>query len=690
MNDLLFEIGTEEIPAGYINPALSNIAANLAKKLDEERIEHGKIETFGTPRRLSAIIYDVSEKQKALTTEILGPPAKIGFDENGKPTVAAEKFAEKAGVSIKEIKKKETPKGLYLSANIVKKAGASINVLQDILPQIILSVTFPKSMRWSDLKIEFARPIQYITALLGDKIISFSLSEKLKSDRYVWGHSFMSPQQISLSTASEYIQKLRDAYVFADISERKELVLKSVESAAKSVAGAYLPDEELLDIVTNLVEQPDAVCGGFNKKFLELPDEILITSMREHQKYFAVTDKDGKLMPYFIAVNNTITKDKKLAVKGHERVLRARLEDAMFFFKSDIAIDEEMRVEKLKGVLFQKKLGTMHDKTFRVMDIAGFLSDKTSGSEDKKEEALKAAKLLKSDLVSSVVMEFPKLQGVMGRVYAGRKNYAKAIEEHYMPTASGGALPETETGAIVAIADKIDSICGCFAANLIPTGASDPYSLRRQSIGILRIILDKGFDFSLKELINQSLSLFKDIKSVNIDGVFEKIYDFFQTRMETILIDKGLSKDIVAAVTSEAFDDISQMLPRANALEKFKKRDDFDSLSLTFKRVVNIIKKADENSIGQSIAEDLFEKEAEKKLFEAFNKVFIKVDENLQKLSYDAALENIASLKEPVDKFFDDVLVMADDEKIRANRLALLRQISMLFANFGDFTKIQG
>ncbi len=692
MNNFLLEIGTEEIPASYINPAINEISDNLIKKLDEERIAHGKVKTFATPRRLALIVYDIAEKQESITMEILGPPANVGFDKNGIPTVAAEKFAEKAGISVKKIKKVETPKGMYLSAKITKKANSSINVLKNILPGIILSLHFPKSMRWSDLDMEFARPIRYLTALFGGKVISFSLSDNMKACGYTYGHSFMQPKRIKLANADEYTNKLEESDVIADVSERKKAVLKSVEKAAKSVKGKYLPDEELLDIVTNLVEKPDAVCGSFDKRFLDLPDEILITSMREHQKYFAVIDSEEKLMPYFIAVNNTETKDKKLAVKGHERVIRARLEDAMFFFRSDIATDEKTRLEKLKGVLFQAKLGTMYDKTLRVIELSRFFADIIGSSESIKEEVLKAAESLKTDLVSNVVMEFPKLQGTMGRVYAERKgfSYAKAIEEHYMPTAAGAELPKTEVGAIVAIADKLDSICGCFAAELIPTGASDPYSLRRQGIGILRIISDKNFSFSLNKAIEKSLSLFKDKKGLNIKDSFEKINDFLKSRMETILIDNGISKDVVAAVLTEYFDYVSQIFPKAESLERFKKRADFSDLALTFKRVVNIIKKSEKKSISESIERKFFEKEAEKTLFEVFENIDANVNDNLKKYNYDKALENAASLKEPVDKFFEDVLVMTEDKAVRANRLALLKAVSSVFSKFGDFTKIQG
>ncbi|MBW1616696.1 MAG: glycine--tRNA ligase subunit beta [Deltaproteobacteria bacterium] len=694
MSSLLFEIGTEEIPAGYIKPALESIASHLIKSIDDARIEHGDYKVYATPRRLGIMVNNVSAKQKPLITKLIGPPASIGFDKKGKPTIAAQKFAEKAGIKTDKIKTVNTPKGEYLAAEITQKGGLSIDILKETLHNLIYKIPFPKSMKWSDMDIEFARPIQSLTAMLGDKTIPFSIEGRVNSDRYISGHFFMAPQKIKLADAKDYTEALKAAYVMPDIASRKKAVLKSVQKEAEKAGGKLLEDEKLLDIVTNLVEIPFPVIGSFNKKFLKLPDEILITSMREHQKYFAVVDEKGKLMPHFIAVNNTKTKNMELVANGHERVIRARLEDAIFFYNADLNIKNETRVEKLKKVLFQAKLGSMYEKTERVKQIAGFLSDTLKIDDNAKKSLLKAALLCKSDLVSNVVMEFPKLQGIMGRVYAKvskeKALTANAIEEHYMPAYSGGKLPKSKTGAILAISDKIDSIAGVFSAGLIPTGASDPYSLRRQGIGILQIVLDKKFSFSLKNLIAESLSKYKNKPGLNAGRqTLEKIYSFLIVRMENILIEKGLPKDVVYAAVSADSDDINSVFNRAKALAKFKLQPNFSSLAETFKRVANIIKKAEADKIPSQVNQSLFEEKAETDLFDAYNKTLAKADKNFKAEDYSKGLAEIFLLKPNIDFLFDNVMVMTDKKGLKSNRLALLKSIAVLFERVGDFSKLE-
>ncbi len=417
MNNLLLEIGTEEIPAGYIDPALKALSSKLLQKMSLARIEHGQARTFGTPRRLAIVVQNVAEKQETVTTEVLGPPQKIGFDENGKPTVAAKKFAEKMGVPMHKIKIKKTKKGSYLSVQKTDRGLAAHTLLKGILADVILAIPFPKTMRWADQQIEFARPIHSVVALLNEKVVSFNLGF-IKSGRYTMGHSFMQPQRIRLSDSNQYIESLEAAWVLADIQERRKKIEQEIATAAKRLGGRGLPDEALLDIVTNLVEYPVASAGKFDRIFLDLPREILITSMREHQKYFAVIDESDRLMPCFIAINNTLAKDMELVSTGHERVLRARLADARFFYKSDLSESFESWVDKLKRVRFQAKLGTVYEKVVRIKKLAGFLAGLTAKEPKLKQRVLRAALLCKTDLVSQVVGEFPTLQGVMGRVYA--------------------------------------------------------------------------------------------------------------------------------------------------------------------------------------------------------------------------------------------------------------------------------
>jgi glycyl-tRNA synthetase beta chain len=703
MDTLLLEIGTEEIPAGYIHPALKALAAMLQKKMTEARIEHGSAEIFGTPRRLAVRIEKVAAKQLPLKTELTGPPVKVGFDESGKPTMAAKKFAEKAGVKIDQLSVKETRKGAYLCALKRERGQATRTLLKEILPKVILATPFPKTMRWADLDIAFARPIHSFLALLGSKVIQFKLGN-VSAGRTSYGHYFMQPGKIKIDSADDYLIRLKEALVVVDLAERRKAVEREITKAAKKVGGSILRDEELVDIVNNLVEYPVAVAGEFDKEFLELPDEVLITAMREHQKYFAVVNKSHQLLPYFIAVNNTKARDMKLVTKGHERVLRARLADAQFFYQGDLKVSNDERVEKLKRVLFQARLGTMYQKIQRVAKIGKFIAKavdvglagakQTNGL---KTQVARAAKLCKADLVSQVVGEFPKLQGVMGRVYAAiageLPTVSVAIEEHYRPTYSGGPLPQTITGCVLSIADKIDSICGCFSAGLIPTGASDPYALRRQGIGIIQIMNDRGFSFSLRKLIKKSLSQFELKGPDELNALTQKVDTFLQNRIIQLLADQGYTKDAIAAVVDVSIDHVPNLWSRLEALESLKAKPDFEPLAVAFKRVVNILKKSGKMEMeGQArlgeVQENLFEHESESALYAAYQKVEKKVSDAMDKGLFEKALLDIATLRGPVDAFFDGVMVMAEDQNVRRNRMTLLGHIAVLFGKFADFSKL--
>jgi glycyl-tRNA synthetase beta chain len=649
---------------------------------------------------LAVKIEQVSARQKPVKTDVIGPPARIGFDENGSPTVAGRKFAEKVGVTMDKLAIKETDKGTYLYVEKTERGRATRTILKEILPEVILAVPFPKKMRWADLDIEFARPIHSVVALLGKSLIAFQLGN-LKSGRTTQGHYFMAPAKIKISHADDYVDAMRAVHVLVDMDERKTVLQREIKKVAERLQGEILPDEELVDINTNLVEYPIAVAGKFDQEFLEVPDEVLINAMREHQKYFSVVDNTDKLMPCFISVNNTKARDMDLVAKGHERVIRARLADAQFFYRGDLEVSDDERVEKMKGVLFQAQLGTMYAKTERVSQIAEYLAAaadyrlETDGKGiDLKQQVARAARLCKADLVSQVVGEFPKLQGVMGRVYASVSGelptVAAAIEEHYRPVYSGAALPETIAGALLGIADKIDSICGCFSVGLIPTGASDPYALRRQGIGIVQIMQDKGFSFSLAELIHKSLSLFDRKTTPGVGELSEKVYKFIKNRIAHLLTEQGYSKDVIAAVTDISVDDVPNVWNRVRALESMKVHLDFEPLVAGFKRVGNIIKKSGEGAAGApgEVDEKLFEHESESELYGAFQRVEKKVSLAMAQGMFDQALQDIASLRGFVDAFFDGVMVMTDDRIVRANRLTLLRQITFLFGKFADFSKI--
>jgi glycyl-tRNA synthetase beta chain len=696
MDTILLEVGCEEIPAGYIDPALSFLASALIQKLDDARISHGKALTYGTPKRLAVEIQAVAAKQSLLEMEVLGPPLKVGFTQSGKPTMAAEKFAEKVHLPVDRLTVKETPKGQYLCALVIDRGQSTVAILKTLLPDLILATPFPKIMKWGDLRIQFTRPIHTILALYGEKVIPFKLGN-ISSSRFPLGHRFMSPGRVKIAEPSAYCDAMRNAHVLVDMAERKKRVNKEVSKIAKRLGGKVFPDNELADIVTNLVEYPVAVAGKFDPVFLELPAKVLITSMREHQKYFAVIDRNDKLMPCFIAVNNTHAKDMDVVAKGHERVLRARLSDAQFFYRADLETPLDASVDKLKGVLFQAKLGTVYDKTQRVQKLAEFIGAETGLDAGGIQMLSRCARLSKADLVTQMVVEFPKLQGTMGKVYAQKSGEPEAvsiaIEEHYRPTASGGLLPETLMGAILSIADKVDSLCGCFSVGLSPTGASDPYALRRQAIGVIQIMLNRNFSFSLEKVLETSLKIYDQFDAGHIRNTLVSVQAFFQSRMSFLMAEQGFSKDSIAAVLSASSDHIPNVWNRVAALEGLKKAPDFEPLATAFKRVANITRKAAKDApdpFSPGINASLFQDPSETALHETYLTVKKRVRRHLDKGDFAQALRDMASLRDPVDAFFVAVLVMAEDPDIRKNRLTLLERISSLFDSIADFTKISG
>ncbi|MEJ2640655.1 MAG: glycine--tRNA ligase subunit beta [Desulfosarcinaceae bacterium] len=689
MQTLLLEIGTEEIPAGYIAPALAALSSQLQQQLTHHRIAFGRVKTYGTPRRLAVAVREVAARQETVTERVVGPPEKVAYDQQGQPTMAALKFAEKAGVSVKKLMVEETEKGRYLTAKRTQRGKASLQILKALLPEVVLAIPFPKTMRWADWGISFARPIQSVMALWGTKLVSFSLDGHLKSGRTTRGHMFMHPKKIKLSHADEYKDRLAEVDVMVDIDARRSAVQDEVAAAAHALGGRALPDAELLDIVTNLVETPIASAGRFDDIFLELPREILITSMREHQKYFAVEDEKGRLLPAFVAINNTRTRDPELVTNGHQRVLRARLSDARFFFQADLETSMESRAEKLGGVLFQAELGSMQAKVQRVAHLASWLAERLRP--ELALDAARSAALCKTDLVSQVVVEFPKLQGVMGRVYAQRAgehgDIPAAIEEHYRPVASGAKLPQTDLGAILAVADKIDTICGIFAIGLKPTGASDPYALRRQGIGIAQILADKHFSISLKGLIGESVGQFADHCKTSPEAVAGEVVTFLSNRIARLQVEAGHHKELVAAVISVGVDDVPAVWRRVGALTKLRQNEDFEPLAAAFKRVGNLIKKVDAASLPP-VDPELLRDPAERALFDEYGRVRFRVSQQVEAGQLDEALATIATLRGAVDRFFDDVMVMVDDKRLRNNRLALLSAIAGLFGDFADFNKI--
>lgn len=688
---LLFEIGTEELPAGYIDPALNTLKTTLAERLAAARISFGRCESFGTPRRLAVMIHDVALRQADVSETLTGPPVTVAVDENGDFTVPAHKFAEKSGIPVKALKIVTTDKGKYLAADRVEKGRNTTTVLKEILPQILSNLTFPKNMKWGEQTELFARPVHSLLALVGKQIVTFSWAG-ISSNRYTRGHFFMNNKRIKIDHPDNYLVSLENAHVIADTEKRRIMVAEEINRISAAVGGLVLSDEELIDMVTNMVEFPVAAAGRFEEKYLALPEEVLITAMRSHQKYFTVTDNESRLLSSFIVINNNRATDMSQVTKGHERVLRARLEDAMFFYENDVKIPLANRLDSLKRVLFQARLGSVYDKTQRLTALASALADMAAVDDTGlRTDLTRAARLCKTDLVTQVVIEFPKLQGTMGRVYALANGenavVSRAIEEHYQPAYSGAPLPESLCGALLAIVDKIDSICGCFAIGLVPSGASDPYALRRQGIGVIQILLVRNVNLSLRDLVNSALQPYSALAKTPIDEAEDAVVGFLRGRMAQLLFDEGVSKDIVNAVLNASDDHIPDVWRRASALSAMKSRPDFEPLAVAFKRVANIIKKTDTSQIG-AVDEKRFQHPSERRLYDAYRETAGKVDKTRASGGYEQALVEIAGIRQTVDTFFDDVLVMDKDPALRANRLALLLCVSGLFSGFADFSAI--
>jgi len=684
-HELLFEIGTEEIPAGYINPALENLTRLLTGRLAELGLIHGPVKTAATPRRLTVCIGELQESQADRREEILGPPKAAAFDAQGKPTKAAEGFARSKGATLDDIRIASTPKGEYLQVVVERKGEKTAALLPEVLTEAIARLPFPKSMRWGVGRASFARPVRWLLASYGDTVIPCRVND-VESGRTTRGHRFMSPEPMVVKDYSQYLDSLRQAHVLADPAERREAVRREVNEAARSTGGEVLADEELLDIVTNLVEEPHAVRGSFDEKFLAVPREVLITSMREHQKYFAIADREERLLPNFIAVNNTATRDEKLAVNGHQRVLRARLEDALFFFREDQQQKLADRTNQLAGIVFQAGLGTMLEKSARIeilsVDLARKLDPTLTTTVGR------AAQLAKADLLTAMVGEFPTLQGIMGRAYARldgeTEEVAVAIAEHYMPVRAGSEVPESLSGALVGLADRVDTIAGCFGIGKQPTGTTDPYGLRRLALGMLAIIEHHQLVISLQELASKALDLYADKVTEEISGARQAMLDFIKGRFINDMTAKGLPGAAVEAVTSVDFDDVVDCTLRIRALAGVQNQETFTILAGSFKRVRNIIKENGDDTVRA----DLLVEAGEQELFQALDRVRAEAAPHLAVRDYPGAMAAILKMKEPVDHFFDQVMVMSEDDNLRSNRLNLLTAISRLFLRIGDFSKM--
>ncbi len=691
--DLILEIGTEEIPAGFLNPAIENLKEITINTLRENHLQFNKIETFGTPRRLISHVTDIPTKQRDIKFEKIGPPIRISFDENNKPTKAALGFAKSQGLRVDELDIIKNENGEFLGARQEIKGEKTEKLLKNVIPKIINSLHFKKSMRWGTYHISFARPIRWILSVYDGKTISFKVADVISSNK-TYGHRFLSPKPLKISSWTDFKSKMDNSSVIFDQEKRGMIIKNDLSKIVKQLNGILYEDEELLETVVNLVEIPQTLVGSFSKEFLKLPIEVLISVMKNHQKYFPILSKESggkRLLPNFIFISGTPVKDTDVVVKGNERVIHARFNDARFFYHEDTKDHLISKIENLKHMVFLSDLGTYYDKIIRTESIVELLAELLN-IEDKTNDLKRAAKLSKADLTTQMVFEFPELQGTMGKYYAiesGEKSeVAKAIEEHYWPTARTGELPESDIGAILSIADKFDTIISCFIKGLNPTGTSDPYALRRQAIGIINTSLQKEFSYSFIKITDKDTSLLvkltKKINDEELRAVAEKIHEFFKERFRNIMTSAGYESDIIDAVLSSNFENFLEEKNKIDALSEFRKEKDFDQLAVAFKRVVNIAKEKPSHDIDNKLLNEKHELELVKSFFDKKNII----EENFEKKNYRASLLKMKELKTPIDNFFDNVLVMDNNVEIRNNRLSILWNIRNLFFKIADFSKI--
>ena len=683
-NYLLLEIGVEELPSRFGQTTLDQIENNLSKLLKEERINFDNIEKYATPRRLTFVIKNLADKATDLEEEVKGPAKKIAVDADGNFTKPALGFMKSKGLDPENVYFKQLGNAEYLFGTIKQEGKHTSEVLKNIVPEAIKNVTFPKAMRWGGKNMRFARPIRWMVALLNNEVLDIDL-EGIKSSNITRGHRFLGEKEFEVNSVEEYFEKLDKNFVVLDQHKRKEMIREQAVEVAKSLGGEVELDEDLLEEITFLVEYPTAFYGEFDEEYVKLPKEVVTTPMKEHQRYFPVS-KDGKLLPNFIAVRNGDSNRIDLVKAGNEKVLRARLADALFFYHEDTKKPLESFVDKLQTVVFQAKLGTVYDKTLRIEKLSQVILNELNMIESK-ENTLRAAKLCKADLVTNMVFEFTELQGIMGRDYAQvsgeNEEVCQGIFEHYLPRFAGDILPETNTGIALSIADKLDSIAGFFAIGIKPSGSQDPYALRRQALGILSILLDRKLSVNLNNLINAALDNYSNLE-FNKEEVASQIVEFFVERVKNLFKDLGIRYDVIDAVLNNNLDDISDIHTRALELNRWLQKDELVEMLTAFNRVATLAEKA----TTDIVKEDLLKEDAEIKLYNGFKEIKSNVESLLLDKKYNEALDAFATLRPLVDNLFDNVMVMDKDEAIKENRLALLKQIYSTMLTICDLSKI--
>ncbi|PYX15991.1 MAG: glycine--tRNA ligase subunit beta [Acidobacteria bacterium] len=708
MPDFLLEIGCEEIPARMIDAAQNELASRVGELLARESLglPAGVSAPLTTPRRLS-VASTIADRQMDVTEQVTGPAVKIAF-KDGQPTRAAHEFARKAGVDVSQLEKIATPKGEYLAAKITKKGRSAAEILAESLPKEVSSIHWPKNMYWHKPIERFARPVRWLVAMLDSEVIPLAFAGVRAGNRS-HGHRTLSQGVVQVPKANAYVERLREAKVLGR-GEREQQIRKALDAAARAIPGArWREDKSLLETVVNLTEFPSAVLGSFDPEFLELPEEVLVTVMRDHQKYFAVEDPNGQLSPNFLAVLNTDGDPKGIIRHGHERVLRARFNDARFFWQTDQKHPLRERVQLLKHVTFQKNLGTYYEKTKRVQRLCSWLSEliRQRGRQIRPGVIHKAALLAKADLTTELVKEFTELQGIVGGLYvrvqqldrdmadSTRRAIADAIYDHYKPESMEDSVPRTLEGAVLAIADKADSIAGMFALGLQPTGSKDPFALRRQANGIVKTIAEHKLPLSLSQLFADARQAYQNSGaekkfSAKVDFA-GAVRDFFHERLEFYLRDVlGYKHDVVNAVLAAGSDDVVDAMARAQAITKVRASADFESISVASKRIKNILRQASDTGkhAAGAIEPAALQEPAERELAALIPQVTKRVDELRVQHEYEAALAEISKLRPTVDLFFDKVMVMVDDDRIRANRLAVLQTLLVNFSTIADFSEI--
>ena len=683
--DLLIEIGLEELPARFVTDAIAQLQTKVEKWFEEKKIGYSEIQKYSTPRRLAIVVKEVNEMQEDTEEEAKGPAKKIALDAEGNWSKAAIGFARGQGVAVEDIYFKEIKGVEYVHVTKFTK-GQQVKELLVELKDIITSLTFPKNMRWASNDMRYARPIKWMIALFGTEVIPFSITNVGTSNTTI-GHRFLGTK-IAITEPATYEQKLEGQFVIADSEKRKQMILSQLHKLEQENGWVIPVDEDLLEEVNNLVEYPTALFGKFEEEYLELPDRVLITSMKEHQRYFPVKNQAGELLPFFVTVRNGNENGIATVARGNEKVLRARLADAAFFYREDQTKEIDDCLKKLETIVYHEEIGTLAEKVGRVRSLTNSISDALHVDESTKAIADRTAEIAKFDLVTGMVYEFPELQGYMGERYARIKGedeaVAVAINEHYMPRHAEDSVPSSDVGAIVSVAEKMDTITANFAINNIPTGSQDPYALRRQASGIVQILLEKKWSVSLESLVDLALETIvnQGIAKREANEIKADLITFFEARIKHYLSEKAVRYDLIDAVLNGKIGVVSSLVNRAVVLEKAKDDASFKETIEALSRVMNIAVKLDGNP---KVNVELFENDSEKALYNQYVEMKKQYESTTDEEKHFALL---ASLQEAIERFFEHTMVMAEDESLRFNRLSLMKELSEVISSFAHMNKV--